>query len=182
MLCLALGVAGCGDADPYAELSPAEMAFVIPESAGWGPADPCANSDCRGPVDVEDLAEADRLAIDTIEVIEGAVGDDDSARVRIAVAETLAGEPHGAAVEKRLWGTDVEVILDALTAGHDVWAATPCQGMIDDVVCHLVIFDTEERFAGIGSGASLYFTRPLARQAAAANATTARAFIEAALP
>jgi hypothetical protein len=179
---LALVVAGCSRLDPYEGLTPAELAYVIPDSARWGPGNPCAEVGCGGAVESRYLRRASWVVFDAVSVVAGSVGakGEGSIRIELDVVEVLRGSVDTASVEVDAWEPDIERVLQALDAGHELWAAVQCRGLGGNV-CYIVAIDDEGRFAGIGDGAGLLFTAPLAREAADARAPSGRQFLEAVL-
>lgn len=171
----------CGDEVPtadYEELSDDELVYVIPGSSGWGVGNPCLDADCAGPVTDQSLADAIWVVVGDIDV--GDIDDDGasgSISVVVEVGEVLRGELAGQSLELQMWGPDLDSVLDARSSGHQVWAATACDGVEPRYLCYWLAVDDQGRFAGIGYGAATTLTVPLARSAAAGEHPTGRQYL-----
>jgi hypothetical protein len=175
VLCLLIVACESGS---YELLDQTEHAYVIPGSESWGSGDPCAEADCGGPVDVGSLADSSWVVVESIALVDGSAGDRDTVTVELNIDRSARGESMGDAITVRGWGEDVEAAQNALEAGNEVWAATLCPGLESDYLCHFIAFDNQDRFAGLGYGAALYLTTPLAEGAAAAEAANGREYVE----
>lgn len=174
---LCIGIVAC-DASSYELLDQTELAFVIPDSESWGSGEPCAEADCGGPVDVGSLAESSWAVVESIALVNGAAGERDTVTVELKINRSARGGSMGDSITARGWGEDIEAAQNALDAGNEVWAATQCPGLESDYLCHLIAIDSQDRFAGLGYGATLYLTTPLAEGAAAAQAESGRGYLE----
>ena len=167
--------------DPYAGLSDREMSYVIPGSASWGPGNPCAESDCGGEISSAYLDTGPWFVVGDVRITGEATEDGNSTPVEIDVTRVIHGDLEETTLERALWSDDLTVLHEVQDLGLEVWAASPCDGMEVHVVCYLVAIDDTGRFAGLGYGDALLFTAPLAREAAAQDAASGRAFLEAAI-
>lgn len=174
---LCLGIVAC-ETGSYALLDQTELAYVIPDSESWGSGDPCAEADCGGPVDVGSFADSYWVVVESIALVDGSAGERDVVTIQLTIDRSTRDESMGEAITVRGWGEDVEAAQNALEAGNEVWAATLCPGLESDYLCHFIAFDNQDRFAGLGYGAALYLTTPLAEGAAAAEAASGREYIE----
>lgn len=162
---------GSTEPDPYAGLTAAEMAYVIPDSAQWGPGDPCADL-CAGEVTTAEMQLLAWSRVRDIEVVDGRSGAESLITVRLRVDE--GGDPAGDFVT-RSWGEDVASALAVLEQGYELWAGVGEPP--DDWVRLFVVFDDGGRFAGVGYNAAGDVTVPLAREMASHGAPSARAFL-----
>jgi hypothetical protein len=163
--------------EPYAGMTERELAYVIPDSARWGPGNPCADGvDCAGSVTPELIADLQWVEISRIVVVDGTLGDDRTIKVEPSVDRTLRGDGIAEGRVFRAWGQDAEWMVEAIDAGHEVWV-----GWGEDPLAYfsysLAISDAGQ-FAGIGFGAGRYVTRPLAAALAQSGAVSARTYLE----
>ena len=178
-LALAVLATGCGgDDDPYGRLTDLELSYVIPNSAQWAGGDPCAESDCSGEIDSSQLRNASWFVVDGIDATAAAVGAEETIQIRLDVAGVVREPEQPGTIDGVAWGQDVAWALEALDAGHELWAATECPGLETGYVCHFVAIDDHDRFAGIGYGQGLLFTTPLARETAHRGSLSGRQFLE----
>ena len=178
-LALALFAAACSTtSSPYGQLTDLELSYVIPDSGQWAEGNPCAESDCAGAIDSSSLRAASWVVIDGISATDDGTGTEAMIEVVLSGIGPVREPAQRSEVMARAWGQDVAWALEAMAAGHELWAATDCNGLASDLVCHFVAIDDRDRFAGIGFGAALLFTTPLAREAAHGGALNGRQFLE----
>lgn len=172
-----------GEADPYGQLTDLEASYVIPFSGQWGLGDPCADADCVGDIDSDRLRDASWFVVAAIGVMDPGVevtpDTEATVQVHLDVTGKVREQEQQATIEALAWAQDVAWAMEALAAGHELWAATECGvGTAPEYICHFVAIDNRDRFAGIGYGKGLLFTTPLAREAAHRGSLTGRQFLE----
>lgn len=184
---LILGMLGGGcsepEASPYEGLEPSARRYVIPGSEAWGEGNPCADgASCSGPTTVDQVTRSTWLRVVEIGVRAGAGADRQvTADIlgepidRVIGTETEGGRAQELSLQ--MWGTDVERVLEPLDDGFEVWVRLCDEALEDRWACTFVAFDEEERFAAMGDGMGTWFTVPMARAAAEAQADTGRAYL-----
>ncbi len=178
-LVLTLLATACSTASsPYSRLTDLELSYVIPDSGQWAEGNPCAEGDCSGDVDSSTLRSASWFVIDDIAATDGDIGTEATIEVVLSVVGPVREPEQRAEMTATAWGQNVGWVLEAMTAGHEIWAATGCGGLDSEYVCHFVAIDDRDRFAGIGYGAAGLFTTPLAREAAHHGSLSGRQFLE----
>jgi hypothetical protein len=173
----ALVIASCGsDYDPYADLSADASQFVIPDAKDWNADKRCpSGGDCPGVVTADSIERFDWFSITGLEV----ATDLDQEKTVHAILVVSESRPASAtttgSLQVRVWGPVVDDVERALESGYEVWVGIPPES---NYVSVFSAFDSGGRFAGVGRTAADYFTVPVARLAAEADAESGFAFLD----
>jgi len=175
-LVVALSLAACSsEDDPYDALSATEMQYVIPDSGDWSSGELCpGGGDCSGPITVDVIERYDWFRITAISLVDDDSGASTTVKLAIAEARSPKVVANGV-LEVRVWGPDVDGVEEVLSGGFDVWVGVRPG---NDYAAVFAAFDGKGRLAGIGNAAAGYFTVPVARLAAEADAPSGFAFLD----
>ena len=180
----ATAATGCGGGTVPIELSSDERAYLIPNSSDWGEGNPCEDADCPGELTVETMHTYCWVEIDPTSWSADAAGTEPSGLVDgfFEVMMVLRGPPDDV-VLGQLSPSMVEPMQQASDAGHRLVLGVGCADdpMKETLVFEAIAIDEEGRFAGLGFGAALLTSTPLARAAAADGAPSGEWHLHAVL-
>ena len=175
---------GCGAGTGPNELSSDERSYLIPDSSGWGEGNPCEDADCPGELTVETMHTYCWVEIDSTSWSADAAGTEPGDLVDgfFEVMTVLRGTPDDV-VLGQLSPSMVEPMRQAANAGHRLVLGVECADdpMKETRVFEAIAIDEEGRFAGLGFGAALLTSTPLARAAAADGAPSGESHLRAVL-
>ncbi len=183
LLALTTACGGRQAISPYEGLEESARRYVIPSSDDWGAGDPCPDEgSCAGPIASEQIAGSTWLRVIEFEVDAG-YGDDQRVVAQVIGEPLTRPSTEGADAEAaerhslQMWGTDVDDVVDRIADGLEVWVRLCDEGLEARWACSFVAVDDQGRFAALGKGMGTWFTVPMARSAADADADTGRAHL-----
>ncbi len=175
VIALSLGGGCSSEDDSYDALSASAMRYVIPDSGGWSSGELCPGGGaCGGPITLDVIERYDWFRITAISLADDDSGASTAVELEIAEARSSKVVANGV-LAVRVWGPDVDGVEEVLSDGFDVWVGVRPG---NDYAAVFVAFDGKGRFAGIGNAAAGYFTVPVARLAAEADAPSGFAFLD----
>jgi hypothetical protein len=161
-----------GESSAYSSLSPAQLAFVVPESDAGRPGETCGTC---GPDDFQNkVSKWTWLVVDRVTVVDGSTA---AYRVRLNPRRPAISDVDPAVLTPNMWAEDADDIVALLDDDVEVWVAVDTD-LETPFVVGGAIFDVDGRIAGVGRRSAWTFVAPIARAAALHSSDSALEFME----